>query len=273
MKVLIPILIGLLVVGCGKKHSGNTNESNNTPEKSSEEKVGGKTLSNNNSTTSKFEKRLRLRGEVIGEYERKYDGRNSGYVFLENGFVQLYEDGENHSISLWQISKDEELHVWKLTYGRGHRFVHRINPDGSLTIISHTDLETGKQTLYGQKEPQAWTYKKIKVPKNNNVKKSYKQIIEDIIGTWEASVDGDTVKVIFLENGTVKAAMNGRDIEGLDGWRINRNGEILIYNGKGGISLLKLETSDSLTLFTQIDRDGKRSALPKDKQPTYIKIK
>ena len=34
MKVLIPIVIGLLVVGCGKKEQPtNTNQSNNTPEK------------------------------------------------------------------------------------------------------------------------------------------------------------------------------------------------------------------------------------------------
>ena len=31
MKVLISILIGLLVVGCGKKQTTNTNEGNNTP--------------------------------------------------------------------------------------------------------------------------------------------------------------------------------------------------------------------------------------------------
>ena len=31
MKVLIPIVIGLLVAGCGKKQTTNTNEGNNTP--------------------------------------------------------------------------------------------------------------------------------------------------------------------------------------------------------------------------------------------------
>ena len=31
MKVLISILIGLVVVGCGKKQSTNTKEGNNTP--------------------------------------------------------------------------------------------------------------------------------------------------------------------------------------------------------------------------------------------------
>ena len=42
MKVLIPIVIGLLVVGCGKdKQSTNTNGGNNTPEKSAKKKVVG----------------------------------------------------------------------------------------------------------------------------------------------------------------------------------------------------------------------------------------
>ena len=39
MKVLIPILIGLLVVGCGEKQSTNTNESSNTPKKSAKKKA------------------------------------------------------------------------------------------------------------------------------------------------------------------------------------------------------------------------------------------
>ena len=61
MKVLIPILIGLLVVGCGEKQSGNTNESNNTPEKSAKKKVEKETPSkvdDKNSTTAKLVKEL-----------------------------------------------------------------------------------------------------------------------------------------------------------------------------------------------------------------------
>ncbi|MDP7010827.1 MAG: hypothetical protein QF685_05565, partial [Verrucomicrobiota bacterium] len=38
MKVLIPILIGLLVVGCGKKQFTNTNEGNSTPIKTAKKK-------------------------------------------------------------------------------------------------------------------------------------------------------------------------------------------------------------------------------------------
>ena len=39
MKALITILIGLLVVGCGKKKSTNTNESNNAPVKTAKKKA------------------------------------------------------------------------------------------------------------------------------------------------------------------------------------------------------------------------------------------
>ena len=39
MKALIPILIGLLVVGCGEKQSTNTNDGNNTPEKPAKKNV------------------------------------------------------------------------------------------------------------------------------------------------------------------------------------------------------------------------------------------
>ena len=45
MKALIPILISLLIVGCGKEQSTNTNYGNNTPIKTGKKKVGGKTPS------------------------------------------------------------------------------------------------------------------------------------------------------------------------------------------------------------------------------------
>jgi Leucine-rich repeat (LRR) protein len=39
MKVLIPIVIGLLVVGCGKKEQQTANESNNAPIKTAKKKA------------------------------------------------------------------------------------------------------------------------------------------------------------------------------------------------------------------------------------------
>ena len=41
MKILITVVIGLLVVGCGKKQSGNTNESSSTPTKPAKKKAVG----------------------------------------------------------------------------------------------------------------------------------------------------------------------------------------------------------------------------------------
>jgi hypothetical protein len=38
MKVLIPIVIGLLVVGCGNKQTANTDDGKGAPEKSAEKK-------------------------------------------------------------------------------------------------------------------------------------------------------------------------------------------------------------------------------------------
>jgi len=62
MKILIPILIGLLVVGCGKgNQTANTHEGNNTPEKSSKKEVEKETPSkvdDKNSTTAKLVKEL-----------------------------------------------------------------------------------------------------------------------------------------------------------------------------------------------------------------------
>jgi len=63
MKVLIPIVIGLLVVGCGKKQSTNTNDGNSTPEKPAKQKEVKETPSkgeDKNSTTAKTIKDLTL---------------------------------------------------------------------------------------------------------------------------------------------------------------------------------------------------------------------
>ena len=53
MKVLISIVIGLLVVGCGKKQSTNTNGSNNTPEKSAKKNAEKETPSKNKDGAAK----------------------------------------------------------------------------------------------------------------------------------------------------------------------------------------------------------------------------
>ena len=67
MKVLIPILIGLLVVGCGK---------------SPEEKL-------------------------VGSYEAKGFGDTVKFVLLENGKFESYQNGRKLAEGSWKIVKKE----------------------------------------------------------------------------------------------------------------------------------------------------------------------
>ena len=99
MKTLIPILIGLLVVGCGKKQSTNTNESNNAPVKTAKKKAEKETPSkgdDKNSTTTKPSKELTLKEKVVGTYELELKKfcETHRYVLLDNSIVEYYLDGK-----------------------------------------------------------------------------------------------------------------------------------------------------------------------------------
>ena len=132
MKVLIPILIGLLVVGCGEVENGaykhrpkqlDTNESTPT---TNTNKVNG--------TTAKPVKELTLEEKVVGTYEVSVGEDTMGMVFLENGIVEEYENGKKEEEEgNWKITAQGEIH---LTHPEGENFLLRINPDGSITIVS-----------------------------------------------------------------------------------------------------------------------------------------
>ena len=94
MKVLISIIIGLLVVGCGKKQSTNTNDGNNTPVIPAKKNVEKETPSkgdDKNSTAAKPVKELTIT-DVVGSYFIEADGDEgeSRFVFLDNGSGTLY---------------------------------------------------------------------------------------------------------------------------------------------------------------------------------------
>ena len=88
MKVLIPIIIGLLVVGCGKKQPTNTNESS-TPTITAKKKAEKETPSKGDDksrTTAKPVKELKI-NDVVGSYEKD---SNQRFVFLDNGVAADY---------------------------------------------------------------------------------------------------------------------------------------------------------------------------------------
>ena len=74
--------------------------------------------------------------KVVGEYERKDDGDTFKWVFLENGHIKLYSDGEKADESIW-IIVNKEIHI-RAKHGSGI-LVFRINKDRSITEIAFID--------------------------------------------------------------------------------------------------------------------------------------
>jgi len=132
MKVLIPIVIGLLVVGCGKKQPTNTKESNNTP--------------------AKPVKELTLKEKVVGFYEGKsnQDTNRLRLVLWENGEVESYRNGKKRFTANWKINKNGELNVEVKEKSEEVLYAFRINPDGSLTGTTAT--MDGNQEVLSKKD-------------------------------------------------------------------------------------------------------------------------
>ena len=154
MKVLIPILIGLLVVGCGEVENGaykhrpkqtDTNESTPTTN-----------TNKGNGTAAKPVKELTLEEKVIGTYEFNPDGDTHGGVFLENGVYEGYTNGKKDEEGKWEIENGE---IYISLNKEDIIFVFRINADGSITPIVYIDKDGERKDL--PKDAQR-TLKKIK---------------------------------------------------------------------------------------------------------------
>ena len=130
MKTLIPILIGLLVVGCGKQEQADTNESTPT---TNTNKVSGPRVQPDGDVDLLVKELTAEEKEVVGTYER--EGGRGGWklVLLNTGVFEVYSDGKKEEEAKWKISKDGELHA---IYGDGRIIVLRINKDNSITYIA-----------------------------------------------------------------------------------------------------------------------------------------
>jgi len=101
-KSLIVLVVGLLTVGCGP-----------TPE----------------------EKQKALRDSVVGEYEFKERRNTYKLVFLENGIVEGYINGQKDKENYkWSISKEGKIHV-EDKYGEIHVFsINKYHKPSSLRL-------------------------------------------------------------------------------------------------------------------------------------------
>ena len=130
MKVLISILIGLLIVGCGI---------------GKETKTKTKVVDNN---ATKPAKELTLEEKFVGSYEW---GETGKLHFLENGKAELYIDGKRTFELKWKIVGNEVHAAGDLVA------VYRIETNGDLTQIA--EIEGGKRTDFPKGQ---MTLKKIK---------------------------------------------------------------------------------------------------------------
>ena len=144
----ITLIIGLLVVGCGKQEQTDADESTPT---TNTNKVDGTTAKPVKELTPE-QKQKALRDSAVGTYEGK--GVGDTLVFLDNGVLEAYEDGEKEGEGKWKIINNEiyiEIHD-------EHGFL-KINKDGSLTPIAR--IRDGERTDVS-KEDQPPTFKRIK---------------------------------------------------------------------------------------------------------------
>ena len=141
-KSLIVLMVGMLVVGCGKQEKAAEplclfhNES--TPTINTNEVDG---------TTVKPDKELTLREKAIGAYETKEDGFTFRVVLLDNGILEFYNNGNKTRENKWTIINGE-IHV---EVEDGFISVSRINLDGSITIVAGIDKE-GKRINFSKED-------------------------------------------------------------------------------------------------------------------------
>ena len=105
MKTLIPILIGLLVVGCGTPDSNVTEEATVIQP---------------------------TREDVVGSYEHKREKLTFRVVLLDNGVAEHYLNDTKIDEDKWRIV-GKEIHIEDKD---GNVGVHRIGSDGSIIDIA-----------------------------------------------------------------------------------------------------------------------------------------
>jgi len=96
-----------------------------------------------------------------------------------------------------------------------------------------------------------------------------------VVGTYELkekrATGSFTLRVVVLDNGAVEAYANGKK-HGEGKWIISKEGGMHII-GEGETEVFRINKDGSITLIAIIDKDGKRTDIPKDEQLTIEKIK
>ena len=168
MKVLIPILIGLLVVGCGKK-VGVKDIDNEMMKQAMQWDADIKILKlevehlkadvkrlqeDNNASSARTTPPVISHGvSYVGSYEKKGEKIDCKFIFYENGKGEGW-DGDEKFEGTWKIVGNE-VHI----VGERYSAFIRIETNGDLTCIGETEYEKPRKHF---SKDQQMTLKKIK---------------------------------------------------------------------------------------------------------------
>ena len=276
MKVLIPILIGLLVVGCGKKESTSTSEKVSKTASAIEP-----TWETPPPTEPYIAKRNLKPEDVIGIYEKQVEeGNIFRIVFLKEGSMEFYSKGE-------KLDEDSVLgsNKWRIEGSEirtsnkdGNGVIYTIENNGDLTLSGLFGVLNGRIN-YSKDELD--TYNRVKGAKptsgkketpskdednNSTTSKPAKELTleEKFVGSYEW---GETGKVHFLENGKAELYIDGKRTFELK-WKIVGNE---VHAAGDLVAVYRIETNGDLTQIAEIE-GGKRTDFPKG-QMTLKKIK
>ena len=151
----ITLIIGLLVVGCGKQEQTDTNESIPTPNTN---KVNGPRVQPDGDVDLLVKELSAEEKKVVGTYELelKKFGETQRYVLLDNSTVEYYLNGKKEEAEhKWSIV-DKEVHIERENRAVS---VFSINKDESITGIATIDEDGKRKEIL--KEHQ-YTREKIK---------------------------------------------------------------------------------------------------------------
>ena len=287
MKVLIPILIGLLVVGCGKEappaypDTGDTGYDTENPQNETPPTKPTKVAVENK----------KLKEEIIGAYESGTPYGAFSYVFRSNGMVSYYHDGNRIDDFKWSIVGNEIHTVIDNKLNQGYIYIK--NPDNGLTQIAAFDkgerLEAGPTigtTWKKIKQSQPIGLPPSKGDDNNSITAKPVKVLKkaDVVGTYELKHDKDTYRYVLLANGTKEDYENGEKEKKEYKWKIVE-GELHYTNGDihEPWSICRINSNvknavgfqypSSLTLIAHLSAKGERRVIPKWGVFTYKKIK
>ena len=93
---------------------------------------------------------------------------------------------------------------------------------------------------------------------------------EDVVGSYEAKIDGNILKYVLFEHGKIEVYQNGEKKEDAKWEMVGK--EIHTERTLGKIGILKIEANGDLTIIARI-RNGKREEGPKEVRTTFKKVK